>query len=146
VKFDAPRPDEYSLVYDSWARSFRKSPWAGCIPNHLYDQVSRAGIADILDRGARVVCAVQELDEGARRVMGYAVSEPNVLHWLFVKRDYRGFGVGSALLRETIRDWLPPGEGNPQWVYTHRTNASARFLARHPFVWDPVPARVKRTS
>lgn len=145
MTFDSPRPDEFPLIFDSWARSFRKSPWAGCIPNHLYDQVSRATINDILNRGARVIVAVQEV-EGGRRVMGYSVSEPEVpgvLHWLFVKRDYRGFGVGSALLDETVRDWplTPPR----RWSYTHRTAASNRFLARYPhqFHWDPVPARVK---
>lgn len=139
---DSPRPDEFSLVFDAWANSFRKSPWAGCVPNHMWDQVSRAVATDILERGARVLVAVTPVDgrEGefpaVRRVMGYSVSEPgkNVLHWLFVKQDYRGFGVGHELLAATC----PDGE----WTYTFRTRASLRFLGER-FRWDPVPARVK---
>ncbi len=139
MKFDAPAADEYALIYDSWARSFKKSPWAGCIPNHLYDQVSRAAMNDILNRGARVIVAVEELETGGRRVLGYSVSEPahSILHWLFMKRDARGLGLGRQLLAETVADWKPFG-----WRYTHRTNASTRFLGQS-FSWDPVSARVK---
>lgn len=127
--------DELPLVYDSWSRSFQKSPWAGCIPNHLWPSTSRASISDILDRGARVLAGYVELPEG-RRVMGYSVSEPerNVLHWLFMKRDYRGVGYGRALLSATC----PSGD----WIYTHRTCASARFLGSR-FEWSAKAARVK---
>lgn len=72
--------------------------------------------------------------------MGYSVSEPtrNILHWLFVKRDYRGMGIGHQLLDETTK----PFDLTKPYRYTHRTKASARFLGT---AWehDPVPARVK---
>jgi GNAT superfamily N-acetyltransferase len=136
MKFDDAAPDEYSFVFDSWARSFQKSPWAGCIPNHLYPQVSRAVSSEIVDRGARVLVAFVELPEGGRRIMGYSVSEPDkrVLHWLFVKKDYRSMGIGRALLAETC----PDGE----WEYTFRTRASSKFLGER-FKHEPVTARVK---
>lgn len=136
MKFDSPTADEYPLVFDAWARSFKKSPWAGCVPNHMWDAVSRATASEIINRGARVVVACAELDDGTRRVMGYSVSEPGVLHWLFVKRDYRGMGVGRALLAQTM------GTGPGKWKYTHRTRASQHFLGP-AFVHDPTSARVK---
>ena len=139
-EFDVPSGEEYSLVFDSWARSFRKSPWAGCIPNHLYDQVSRACIGELLNRSKVIVVARTHDHEGkplpARRVMGYSVSEPGVLHWLYVKDDYRGQGVGRALLDVTTNGW-------EQFVYTHRTRASQKFLGQR-FHWDPVLARIHR--
>ncbi len=134
MKFDAPNADELALVFDAWANSFRKSPWAGCVPNHLWDQVSRECASGILSRGARIVVGVVDLPDGGRRVACYSVSEPGILHWLFVKRDYRGIGWGTALLHETF----PTGNHK----YTHRTRASARFLGPR-FTWDPVPARIK---
>lgn len=142
MDLDTPRADEFKIVFDAWANSFRKSPWAGCVPNNLWDQVSRAVATDILDRGARVVVAVTPIagreDEypAVRRVMGYSVSEPDkrVLHWIFVKKDYRGTGVGRTLLH----DAAPDGE----WTYTFRTRASTKFLGER-FRWDPVAARVK---
>lgn len=143
--FDAPTAEEYPLVFDAWANGFKKSPYAGCIPNRMYDDVSRAVIAEILDRGALVIVAAQPLPDGRRRVMGFSVSEPGkrVLHWLYVKRDYRGVGIGAALLQETCPD-------TSAWKYTFRTKASDGFLRRASasyggprFEWDPVPARVK---
>ncbi len=135
MKFDAPTADEFPLVFDAWARSFKKSPWAGCVPNHLWDSVSRAMASEIINRGAEVTVACIDLPEGGRRVMGYAVTEPGVLHWLFVKRDYRGMGVGRALLAQSC-----PGDGAMK--YTCRTRASTGFLGSR-FSWDPVPARVR---
>lgn len=142
MTIDTPQPDEFAFIFDSWARSFRKSPWAGCIPNHLYDAVSRAASAAIVDRGAKVLVAVTPIagQESAfpelRRVMGYSVSEPGVLHFLYVKDDFRKMGIGQALLDATC----PGGE----WTYTHRTRLSERFLNRRSrrFFWDPVAARV----
>jgi len=138
MKFDLATPDEMAFVYDSWARSFQKSPWSGCIPNHLYPQVSRAAAAEIVDR-SRVLVAYAELPDGARRIMGYSVSEPDrqILHWLFVKQDYRKLGVGRELLAATMRDF-----GQREAVYTHRTKASAGFLGPS-FRWEPKYARVK---
>lgn len=138
MQFDTPRADELPLIYDSWARSFRKSPYAGCVPNHLWDQTSRACISEILMRGARVIVLVTPVEgSDVRRVIGYSVSEPGVLHWLYVKDDYRGQGFGRQLLAETVKPW--PGS---RWYYTHRTNASVNFLGRY-FTWDPLPARMK---
>jgi hypothetical protein len=136
--FDLADETEYPLVFDAWANSFRKSPWAGVVPNHLWPQTSRAMINDILARGARVLVAAVPLETG-RRVAGYSVSEPdkNVLHWLFVKQDFRlpGLQLGTQLLNETC-------PGNEPWTYTCRTKASTRFLGPR-FGWDPVPARIK---
>lgn len=143
--FDSPTADEFKFIFDSWANSFRKSPWAGCIPNHLYDQVSRECARSILDRGARVIAAVTPIEgqeeqfPAVRRVMGYSVSEPgrNVLHFLYVKDKFRGMGIGRRILEQTCA----AGE----WTYTFRTRACTKFLASSAatFKWDPIPARMK---
>ncbi len=142
MKYDTPTAEEFPLIYDSWARSFRKSPWAGCVLNRDYDAISRNTIGEILNRGARVICAVVDLDDGSRRVAGYSVSEPDIctLHWIYVKDTYRvkGMQVGTQLLEETVKEWRKGVR-----VYTHRTPASAKFLG-HAWTHDPVMARVKR--
>lgn len=143
MTIDTPTPEEFAFVFDSWGQSYRKSPWAGTVPNHLWDTVSRETARTILDRGALVLVAVTPIagreDEfpAVRRVMGYTVSEPKrkLLHWVYVKNDYRGTGIGARLLETTC-------PGDDEWRYTHRTHASSRFLGPR-FTYDPVPARVK---
>ena len=143
-KFDLAEPDEYAFIFDSWARSFQKSPWAGPIPNHLYPSVSRAASTEIVDRGAKVLVAYVDLPGGGRRVMGYSVSEPEkcVLHWLFMKLDYRrkqtGLDIAQRLLAETVKDWPT----DRRWFYTYRTRASASFLGSR-FTHDKKYACVK---
>lgn len=136
LTFDTPTAEEFPLVFDSWANSFRKSPWAGCISNRLYDEVMRTTLAEIIDRGARIRVAVLTLEDGTRRVLGYSVSEPSkgVLHWVYVKQPFRGVGVGRKILEEAC----PTGD----WKYTFRTRASTKFLGGR-FEHDPVPARVR---
>lgn len=138
---DTPTADELKFVFDAWSNSFRKSPWAGCIPNHLYDQVSRETARTILDRGAVVLVAVTPIDgQEGRRVMGFVVVEPNrnVLHFLYVKEMYRRLGIGRALLEAATAEFDPELD----YTYTHRTKASTRFLGER-FAWNPVPARTK---
>lgn len=132
-----PKADELPLIIDAWATSYRRSPWAGCVPNHAWNRVIREGISDILERSTCVVkVAVAPLESGERRVMGYSVAEPEklILHWLFVKHDYRKLGIGRQILGAACPD--------EAWRYTFRTRASARFLGSR-FTFDPVPARVK---
>jgi GNAT superfamily N-acetyltransferase len=144
MEFSAPTQGELAFIFDSWSNSYRKSPFAGCTPNHLYDQVSRECMRTIMDRGALVICAVTPIadkeDEypSVRRVMAYSVSEPDrkVLHWLYVKKDYRGVGVGRELLTATV----PTAEMNT-WIYTHKMRASTKFL--RGMHHDDTSARVK---
>lgn len=139
VEFTAPTTDELAFVVDSWLESFRKSPWAGCVRNDLYQETQRATIVGILARGAEITVALAPRLDGVhtgRRVMGYVVAEHPLecLHWVYVKKDYRGHGLGRDLVTRASQFWVHPR-------YTHRTRASA-FLPRI-FRWDPTPARVK---
>ncbi len=128
MQFDTPMADEYRLIFDSWARSWMKSPWSGTFRNCDYDAGSRAMMSEIIDRpGTRVtVLWVWTEDEvPVRRVVGYSVSEParKVMHWVYVKDKSRGAGIGRRLVKEVL------GETDPrEWVYTHKTNACAKLF------------------
>lgn len=144
MKIDRPTGDELAFVFDSWSRSFRKSPYAGCVPNSMWESVSRASMNEIVDRGAQVRVATVDLPDGTRRVMGYIVAEPQykVIHWIYVKKDYRRKGIGWNLIRA-----VAAGEGLRErlagWSYSHRTNASG-WLNAIGVKWDATAARIKR--
>lgn len=139
MQIESPAADEFNFIFDSWARAFRNSPYAGCIRNCDYDEVSRKAMSEIIDRGAKVSVMVEVLPSGERRIAGYSVSEPErkILHWVYVKRDYRGLGLGRQLRREVVADKDIGG-----WSYTYRTNTSDRFLSAggRRMKWDRRPA------
>lgn len=131
VKFVPVEADEIPFVVDAWVRSFRDSPWAGCISNDRYQEVMRERVNDLLARGVRVVVAVPE--EGKRRVFGFIATEaPDIIHYVYVKKSVRKLGLASRLVAECAAT---------SGRFTFRTPASD-FLFRRNYTWTPVPARV----
>lgn len=122
-------PDEYACVIDYWVRNFRNSPWAGCIANDQYAIAARATARALIARGARATVVRR-----AGRVAGFVVTEGQCLHYLYVKRWYRGVGIGAALRGFALRSGVK--------LYTHKTE-QFKFLESAGLHWDPVPARTK---
>ena len=123
--------DEVPFVVDSWARSFRDSPWAGCLSNEHYQEAQRATINDLLARGVHVCVAIPQ--QGDRRVCAFVAYEaPDVIHYVYTKQKFRKMGLADALIEFTA---IKRGR------FTFRTPAS-EFLLRRGFVWTPIPARV----
>lgn len=126
MQYGPPEENEWPLIFDSWARSWMKSAWSGTFRNCDWDELSRKASSEIIDRpSTRVTVAYTFTDKNVRRVAGYVVYEPGikVIHWLYVKRDFRGHGVARDLLREVLGS-----TAMPEWKYTHRTNACSRLF------------------
>ncbi len=138
MPFSPPEADEFSFIFDSWANSWMKSPWSGTFRNCDYQEMSRKSFSEIIDRPTTVVTVMWTGDADSRRIVGYAVTEPSrkIIHWLYVKRDFRGFGSARRLLDNVLGDSKPT-----EWIYTHRTNACSKLFRgmRH----DKAPACVK---
>lgn len=91
--------DDVPFIFNSWLKSFRTSPFAGVIPNHLYYEVYRTTIEDLIARGAEVLVACDSAKE--TRILGYICFEPNCLHYLYVKDPYLKLGVSDLLITES---------------------------------------------
>lgn len=142
IQLDSPDADEFKFILDSWSSSFRKSPFAGVVPNNHWAAVSRATMTQLMTRPSvtTTVALAGSSAETRGRVMGYVVSEPGILHWLYVKKDYRKLGIGRQLLDSAMVGWGGIEKMYPR--YTHRTDVSNKFLPPG-WKWDPIPARVK---
>jgi hypothetical protein len=117
------KPTDLSFVYDSWLNSWRRSPWAGTIPNHLYYETQRETISGLLRRGAQVTILCAEGLEDF--IIGWACHERTsiepVLHYLYIKDPYLSFGFHHSLL-----DSL-----NGPGFYTHRLPLKALRKWKH---------------
>lgn len=118
------------FLFDSWLQSWRTSPYAGVVPNHLYYEVHRVLIEDLLARGAMVVVATPRSDQS--RIEGWACSEVKdgvtVLHYLYTR--------GNATLIDPLLDALP---GSKPGFITHSL-PDPRFRT---WRWVPEMARRK---
>jgi GNAT superfamily N-acetyltransferase len=129
---------EQPFVLDGWIRSWRTSPWAGCIANNLVWAATRDTIAGLALRGANIDVAVSRGTDTERLVGFVCYEKPDVVHYLFVKRrGFRGLGIGRQLLAhaQSALGLAEPGR------FTHRTTAS-KMLLDLGWTWDPIPARV----
>lgn len=128
--------DEVEFVVDSISKSFRSSPWAGVIPNHLWHAVMRSTVSGLLERGAQVLAA-----RAAGRVVGYVLFEPKgddlVLHWAYTKDPFRRTGVARRLL---VQAGAVPGR---RVFYTLRTRSTPWLTRGLNAVHAPEIARRK---
>jgi hypothetical protein len=79
---------DMDFMFGTWLDSWRVSRWSGVVPNHLYYEVHRQLIEDLLARGAFVVLAHQPGNEDA--LLGFACSELKegrcVLHYAYIRQ------------------------------------------------------------
>lgn len=132
-------PDDLPFVLDGWIRSWRVSPWAGCIPNNRVFELTREAIAGLLLRGATIEVASVSGTQVTRLVGFVCYEPPDLLHYVYVKKTgFRGLGIGRQLV-DTARTRL--GLHGPGRL-THRTSQSG-WLLDGDWQWDPVPARTE---
>ncbi len=113
-------------------KSWRESKYAGTIPNHLYYNVQRTLIEDLIARGASLVVAHPDGRDDV--ILGWACGEEKdgaaVLHYLYVKDPFLGLGIADQLLTG-----LP---GTKPGFITHRLSS------REWKAWKHVPEMARR--
>jgi hypothetical protein len=130
------QPGDVAFVMANWLRTWRTSPWAGCIANDEYHDVTRRAIEQLLARGARirVACARD-------RLAGFLCHEVTadgrtVAHAGFAKDVYLGLRPLERLVSE-----MP---GSPPVLVTFRTPALTRALEAAGFAWTHAPEVARR--
>ena len=121
------------FIYNSWLKSYRDAPAVAGIPNTLYYQGQHALIERLL-KDSVVVVACSSDDPS--QIMGYGVGEVQpspgrtVLHWLYVKHPFRGFGIMRSLEGALVNK-------ASQVFYTHRVKSCDRLMRSRPYVFNP---------
>lgn len=129
-------PGDVALVLDSWIKSWKVSPFAGTVGNHLIHEVTRVTIEQLLERGARVLVACDS-DRPAkiRGWLCYEVLDDGLcIHYAWSRQSRKG--IARALLAE-VREKHPG-----RLFYTHRTPEGDAFLQGRAS-WVPEIARRK---
>ena len=95
--------DARSLVYSTWLRSYEhSSPMTKQVPRAAFFAEHHKVIDRIMARNPVVKMAVMPDDPSV--VFGWAVYElPGRLHYVYVKPDFRRYGIAKALLADIPR-------------------------------------------
>lgn len=121
-------PEDVPAISKWWIGSFRRSKWAGTLPNNKASEYIGETISQLLSRGAKCTLAVNPSNPA--QILGFLVTERTskdepVVHYVFTKDIYRRRGVSKALLAE---------EGiksDGTTFYTHRTAYSKWYRGKH---------------
>lgn len=142
TKIRPARKEDINFIFDSWLKSWRKSRYAGVIPNHLYYATYRATIESLVARGAELKVACHPSNED--HILGWSCTEVtsdgfSVVHYLYVKDCFFNLGVESELLDNL------PGEKPGFYTFNYK-QVKESLEAKWPnsrFTWAPEIGRRK---
>tara|TARA_R100000329_G_scaffold75986_1_gene65548 strand:+ start:259 stop:717 length:459 start_codon:yes stop_codon:yes gene_type:complete len=130
------RPIDHDFVYDSWIRSVKCPTKAvTAMTRHLIDKV-------IEDDKVLIYCDRDDADHILGWIAYGQIEETKLLHFLFVKKSFRGNGIGSEMLNEVYPDTVR-NRDNPvfcsYWSF-HMQKMDARSKWHTRFVSSLLPA------
>ena len=120
-----PSAKDMEYIRHTWLSSYRSSPWAGVVPNNLYEHVYGETIDQLILRGMKFVVVANPADPSFLLAwLAYeestddSVSPPRrgyVIHYMFTKPTYRRLGCISQTLAHL---------GIDRFFFTFRTQSS----------------------
>lgn len=109
---------DINFIFATWLNGLRYgSDFYGLVDKASYFKNYHEVIKNIIERPTAsilVACLTDDNDT----IIGYSISEPTILHWVFTKPVWRKLGIG--------KDLIPPGT---KYV-THMTNIGADLLKK----------------
>lgn len=131
--------EDRSFWLDAWLKSYKKSDWAGVCPNHLFFDLHRMVIEDLLERGAQIWMVV--LPGEPNTFMGFLCTEDykgtgkqDTVHYLYIKEPWRRNNLGSQVLNEVV---------GKKFAYTFRTKY-CNYARKDVWSMSFEPERVRR--
>lgn len=108
------KESDNDFLYATWIKSFADSAFARPIPKPIYNLSQRSRIEKILDK-PETYCLVASDKESPELIYGWLVGEaPNIVHYIYVKRDYRQQGICKKLLEHL--------DTSEPILYTHKVS------------------------
>lgn len=124
-----PKDSDISFIYATWLNSYHYDSWTKTIQKSIFFDNYKLVIDEILiNAKIKIACLQNDYDI----ILGYLVyDEPNIIHYCFVKNDFRQFGVANSLMVESKKH-------QGLLTITHRTKSVADLLrAKNNFTFNP---------
>lgn len=116
------RSDDVALITNSWLTSYRDSCHVWGVPDRSYYWCEHKVLEHLIPRSAVVVACLEEDPNVILGWIAYEMAEDGVmvLHYLYVKKHFRGMNIAKRLFQEVWKIEEEPGAV----VFTSRTKHS----------------------
>lgn len=93
-------PQDEAFVYSTWLRGlYYGNEWFRKIDKKAFFDKYRLVIKHLIETATiQVVC----LEESPEIIAGYVVYSLPKLHWVYVKKDWRGLGIGKEIIPKGV--------------------------------------------
>lgn len=114
--------DDLAFIYSTWERSYRYDSYLGknCKNSIFFPYYARVIDWILSQSDTQVLLAV--LPDEPNVILGYAVLQPNTLHYAFTKEAFQRMGIAKSII----------GHFGQVQYFTHKTQSVVPCLARHP--------------
>ncbi len=102
--------DDSAFMYSTWLNSYHYDSWARTTSKTVFFTQYKQVIDNILTRSMFTVAALKDDPEV---ILGYLISEPGIVHYLFVKEAFRKFGIATSLVKAVLQE--------DRFIITHKT-------------------------
>lgn len=114
--------EDVPFIFSTWLKGLKHgNEWFDLIDKEAYFKHYHKIIEQILAHPrtqVKIVC----LKDDPEVILGYSVSTEYQYHWVFVKKSWRGIGIGRDLMK------------SPATVVTHLTKVGVSLLKKNPGV------------
>lgn len=122
------RGSDLNFIYSTWLDSYRYDSKLGkSHKNSIFFENYRHVIDHIFskpDTTTTIAC----IKEDQNTILGYIVSEPKILHYIYTKGAFRRFGIAKSLAFEAFKDFTHLENIS----HTHETYTAAPILDKYP--------------
>lgn len=118
-------PEDVNCIYATWLRCYKhSSAFARRIPDRVFYEQHHAVVGRLLAR-AEVLVVTPRGEPGV--ILGYSVTEPSVIHFVYVKKPFRRMGIATALLVHLDPNACVFTHWTEGWDFLHRKWPNAQY-------------------
>jgi len=124
-----PKPEDLSFIYSTWLNSFYYDSWTKSIRKSVYFNNYKKVLDRLLNE---TVISIACLIEDDSVILGYMVSEPEIIHYVYVKEAFRKMGIAKSLAKELFDD-------EKGFEFTHKTRqVLPMIINKKQYVFNPI--------
>ena len=144
--FRAAGVEDIAFLTNSWLESYRHAPSVRGVPNKVYYYYHHKLLEELLTRCTVLICCYPD---NPNQILGYVCAElydtALVIHYVYVKKTFRKFGIAKSLVNHLLETEKPPSV-----LFTHKTkdifpiekNLRKEGWIYHPYIlWVSLPEK-----